>query len=269
MFSQAEGPVESATLSRSTPASASRPYLSVVIPAYNEAARIGATLDSLLPYLRSRGFRFEVLVVDDGSVDETIVAVEQRCDSEVTVISMVQNQGKGRAVRKGVERSNGEFILVTDADLSVPIEDLERLESYARNGHAIVCGSRGLAESDIRVRQTFYREQMGRIFNVIVRCLGLSRFRDTQCGFKLLRAREAREILSLCRIQRFAYDVELLFVARTLGFQIIEVPITWRNVPDSRVHPAKDAARMLWDVLGLRLRRIHWQSGGSSIPRSR
>lgn len=257
---RAGGALEPDKFSRSTPNLANRPYLSVVIPAYNEVVRIGSTLDVLLPYLRSRRFPFEVLVVDDGSVDGTIDAVEQRSDSEVTVIPMVRNQGKGRAVRLGVERSKGEFILVTDADLSVPIEDLERLEPYARNGHAVVCGSRGLAESDIRVRQTFYREQMGRIFNFIVRCLGLSSFHDTQCGFKLLRAREAREIFSHCRIQRFAFDVELLFVAHALGYQTTEVPISWRHVPESRVRPGRDAARMLWDVIGLRLHPIKSRS---------
>ena len=242
------------------PGSANRPHLSVVIPVYNEVVRIGSTLNLLLSYLRSRRFPFEVLVVDDGSVDGTIDAVEQRGDSEVMVIPMVRNQGKGRAVRLGVERSKGEFILVTDADLSVPIKDLERLEPYARNGCAVVCGSRGLAESDIRVHQNVYREQMGKIFNLIVRCLGLSSFHDTQCGFKLLRAREAREIFSHCRIQRFAFDVELLFVARALGYQTAEVPISWRHVPESRVRPVRDAARMLWDVIELRLHPIKSRS---------
>ena len=148
--------------------SESRP-LSVVIPAYNEASRIGPTLDALLAYLRSRGKFFEILVVDDGSVDETVGVVERRNDSEVKVLSLAVNRGKGAAVRRGVEESTGEFILITDADLATPIEDLERLEPFARNGHVVVCGSRALTASAIRIRQPFYREHMGKIFNLIIR----------------------------------------------------------------------------------------------------
>ncbi len=230
------------------------PRLSVLIPAYNEASRIGPTLDRVLEYMRSRGESFEVLVVDDGSVDGTAKAVERRGDSEVRVLSLPSNRGKGAAVRRGVEESSGEFILVMDADLSAPIEDLERLAPLARNGHSVVCGSRALPESDIRTRQPFYRDRMGKSFNFIIRCLGLSRFHDTQCGFKLLRAREAREIFARCHIDRFAFDVEILYLAEQLGFKTAEVPVSWQHVPESRVHAIWDSARMLFDVVALRLR---------------
>jgi dolichyl-phosphate beta-glucosyltransferase len=233
-----------------------RPHLSIVIPAYNEAARIGSTLDRVLAYMRSRGRPFEILVVDDGSVDGTVEAVQRRGDSEVSVIPLASNQGKGAAVRRGVEQSRGEFILVTDADLATPIEDLERLEPSARNGHAVVCGSRALAESEIRVRQPFHRDRMGKIFNLIIRGLGLTTFHDTQCGFKLLRTREAQEIFSRSLIRRFAFDVELLYIARRLGFRTAEVPVSWQHVPESRVHAVFDSARMLWDVIALRLRAV-------------
>ena len=232
-----------------------KPHLSVVIPAYNEAARIGLTLDRVLAYMRDRGQPFEILVVDDGSEDGTAEAVERQGDSEVRLIPLTANQGKGAAVRRGVEQSRGEFILLSDADLAAPIEDLERLEPFARNGHAVVCGSRALAESDIRVRQPFYRDRMGKIFNFIIRSLGLTGFHDTQCGFKLFRAREAREIFSRSRIHRFAFDVEILYLADQLGFRTVEVPVSWRHVPESRVHAVRDSVRMLWDVVALRLRR--------------
>jgi len=202
------------------------PRLSVVIPAYNEATRIGPTLDRVLAYIRSRGEPFEVLVVDDGSVDGTAETVERRGDSEVRVLVLAANQGKGAAVRRGVEESTGEFILITDADLAAPIEDLERLEPFARNGHAVVCGSRALAESEIRIRQPFYRDRMGKMFNFIIRALGLSSFHDTQCGFKLLRAEEAREIFARTHIDRFAFDVEILYLAEQLGFKTAEVPVS-------------------------------------------
>ena len=228
--------------------------LSVVIPAYNEATRIGPTLDRVLAYMRSRGEPFEVLVVDDGSVDGTAETVERRGDSEVRVLVLAANQGKGAAVRRGVEESTGEFILITDADLAAPIEDLERLEPFARNGHAVVCGSRALAESEIRIRQPFYRDRMGKMFNFIIRSLGLSSFHDTQCGFKLLRAGEAREIFARAHIDRFAFDVEILYLADQLGFKTAEVAVSWQHVPESRVHAVLDSARMLWDVIALRLR---------------
>ena len=237
--------------------------LSVVIPAYNEASRIGPTLDVLLAYLRSRGKFFEVLVVDDGSADETVGVVERRNDSEVKVLALAVNRGKGAAVRRGVEESTGEFILIIDADLATPIEDLERLEPFARNGHVVVCGSRALTDSAIRIRQPFYREHMGKIFNLIIRLLGLTNFHDTQCGFKLLRAREAREIFALSRIDRFAFDVEILYLAKQLGFKTAEVPVVWKHVPESRVRAVLDSTRMLRDVIALRLR-----SGGTRRPRS-
>ena len=230
------------------------PRLSVVIPAYNEATRIGPTLDRVLAYMTSRGESFEVLVVDDGSADETISTVARREDAEVRVLVLGANKGKGAAVRRGVEESTGELILITDADLAAPIEDLERLEPFARNGHAVVCGSRALAESDIRIRQPFYRDRMGKMFNFIVRSLGLSTFHDTQCGFKLLRAGEAREIFARAHIDRFAFDVEILYLAEQLGFKTAEVPVSWQHVPESRVHAVLDSARMLWDVIALRLR---------------
>ena len=230
------------------------PRFSIVIPAYNEAMRIGPTLDRVLAYMRSREESFEVLVVDDGSADETASTVAGRGESEVRVIVLAANKGKGAAARRGVEESRGELILITDADLAAPIEDLEQLEPFARNGHAVVCGSRALVESDIRVRQPFYRDRMGKTFNFIIRALGLSSLHDTQCGFKLLCADEAHEIFARARIDRFAFDVEILYLANQLGYKVAEVPVSWQHVPESRVHAVWDSARMLWDVLALRLR---------------
>ena len=194
-------------------------------------------------------------------MDGTAETVERRGDSEVRVLVLAANQGKGAAVRRGVEESTGEFILITDADLAAPIEDLERLEPFARNGHAVVCGSRALAESEIRIRQPFYRDRMGKMFNFIIRALGLSSFHDTQCGFKLLRTEEAREIFARTHIDRFAFDVEILYLAEQLGFKTAEVPVSWQHVPESRVHAVLDSARMLWDVIALRLR-----AGGMRSP---
>jgi dolichyl-phosphate beta-glucosyltransferase len=228
-------------------------HLSVVIPAYNEAKRIHATLNSLIAYLRSRARPFEVLVVDDGSTDDTAGEVKGRPDPELKLIPCSVNQGKGAAVRRGVAASRGELILLSDADLATPIEELSRLEARLGDGVAVVCGSRGLPDSRIVARQPPYRELMGKTFNHIVRRLGLSDFRDTQCGFKLFRAAAARDIFSRCRVDGFAFDVEALYLARRLGYLAVELPVAWRHVPESRVHPLGDAARMLWDSLRIRL----------------
>jgi dolichyl-phosphate beta-glucosyltransferase len=227
--------------------------LSVVIPAYNEEARLPDTLDRVLAYLRSRGQPFEVLVVDDGSTDGTAAAVERRGDPEVKLIRLGVNQGKGAAVRRGMLESRGERVLLTDADLSAPLDELPRLEARL-DDYPIVCGSRGLADSRIVVRQPFFRHQMGKTFNRILRLLGLTAFRDTQCGFKLFRGDVAREVCARCRVNGFAYDVELLYLAERLGHRALELPIVWAHVPESRVQPIVDSARMLSDVVRLRLR---------------
>jgi len=230
----------------------SDPWLSVVVPAYNEAARIQPTLDRIFNHLRRRGRPFEVLVVDDGSTDGTAERVDERAEPELRVIRSPRNEGKGAAVRRGVIASRGGLVLLTDADLSTPIEALERLEALLSEGAALVCGSRGLAASNIVEHQPFYRERMGKTFNRLVRLLGLTSFRDTQCGFKLFRGEAARDIFSRSRLNGFAFDVEVLYLARRLGYRALEVPVDWRHVPESRVHPLKDSARMLRDVIRLR-----------------
>lgn len=231
----------------------SRPLLSVVIPAYNEHARIHGTLDRVLPYLRARENPFELIVVDDGSVDETAASVEARGDPEIVVIRCAQNRGKGAAVRTGVLASRGDAILLTDADLSAPIEELSRLEASLSEGSDVACGSRGLRSSEIVRSQPIYRRQMGNVFNHILRLLALTSLRDTQCGFKLFRGQPAQDIFSRCTTDGFAFDVECLYLAERLGYRVAEVPVAWSHVPESRVHVAKDSARMLRDVLKIRL----------------
>lgn len=227
--------------------------LSVVIPAFNEAARLPSTLDRTLAHLRARGGTFAVFVVDDGSTDETAEVVATRRDAEVTLIRLQTNQGKGAAVRRGVLESRGSRVLVSDADLSTPIEELGRLEAVLDEGADIACGSRGLDESNILASQPVYRREMGNAFNVILRLLALTRLHDTQCGFKLFRGPVARDVFARCRLRGFAFDVECLYLAERLGYRVREVPVAWRHVPESRVHIVTDSTRMLRDVLWLRL----------------
>jgi len=232
----------------------SDPKTSVIIPAYNEEARIRPTLDGRLELVRSGKRSFEILVIDDGSNDGTAQVVGARAEPEIRIIRHESNRGKGAAVRRGVGESRGELVLVSDADLAIPIEHITQFEQWIDHGYSIVCGSRGLPESRALTRLPVYRKRMGKIFNWMVRAIQLTRFKDTQCGFKLFKGAAARDIFSRCRVDRFAYDVESLRLAERLGYRIVEVPISWRHVPESRVHPIVDATRMFVDLVRIRLR---------------
>jgi dolichyl-phosphate beta-glucosyltransferase len=227
--------------------------ISVVVPAFNEADRLPATLDRVLAFLRARGSAFDISVVDDGSTDATAAVVAGRSDPEVRLIRLGQNQGKGAAVRRGVLESQGTLTLVSDADLSTPIEELARLEAALDAGVDIVCGSRGLPDSTIVTSQPVHRRQMGNTFNVILRLLALTPLRDTQCGFKLFRGSVARDVFARCTVRGFAYDVECLFLAERLGYRVRECPVAWSHVPESRVHITRDSTRMLRDACWLRV----------------
>lgn len=230
------------------------PAISVVIPAYREELRLPATLERVVGYLEARGCAFEVLVVDDGSPDRTADVARAYEARGVTLLRQPENRGKGAAVKRGVLASRGSLVLISDADLSTPIEDLERLEREI--GEApVVLGSRALASSEITCHQPFYREAMGKTFNWILRRLGLVRFRDTQCGFKLLAGEEARRLFAELTVERFAYDVELVLLAQAHGLAVREVGVRWADSAASRVNPLVDSARMLWDVLRLAMRR--------------
>lgn len=229
--------------------------LSVVIPAYNEEQRLGGTLKRVVEYLRDRAEGFEVLVVDDGSQDRTAEIAGEYPDPPVRTLRLEANRGKGAALKAGVLASRGEWVLLCDADLSTPIEDLEVLE--ARQSEApMILGSRAVADSRVTQHQPVYREMMGKTFNGILRLLALVEERDTQCGFKLIRGELARELFGQLSVERFAYDVELVCLAKDRGARVIEQGVRWEDSPNSRVHPIRDSANMLMDVLGLRLRRL-------------
>lgn len=228
--------------------------LSVVIPAFNEESRIGATLRSVLDYLTQRSIDSEVIVVDDGSRDETVAVAERVGDPRIRIVQLPENQGKGAALRSGVLVSSGDWVLVTDADLSTPIEDLEKLQRWTEDAD-LIFGSRAVEGARIERHQPRHREWMGRTFNRILRLLGLTTLRDTQCGFKLLRGPVARELFRKLSVTRFAYDVELTWVAQRAGYRVVEVGVRWRDSPASRVRPLRDSMRMFWDVVKIRFRR--------------
>jgi len=229
--------------------------LSIIIPAFNEEKRLGSTLDKVRSYLSKQPFSAEVIVVDDGSRDGT-AALVRKLQGEWSALKLIENginQGKGFSVTAGVLVSQGDRILFSDADLSTPIEEYERLGRALNGPLSIAIASRALDGADVQVHQAWYRETMGKTFNKIVKLLAGLPFEDTQCGFKLFTAPAARMIFPKLRTRHFAFDVEVLFIARRSSIPVREVPVRWANDPASRVDPLRDSSRMLLDVI-----RIRW-----------
>lgn len=232
------------------------PELSIVIPAFNEEKRLGASLDAAFAYLEERGSPFEVLVVDDGSLDRTVEVARAYEERGVRTLLLGVNQGKGAALRRGVLESRGERVLLSDTDFSTPIEEVEKLEERLSEAE-IAIGSRAVRDADVTIHQPFYRELMGKTFNKLIRLAGVGGISDTQCGFKLLRGEIARELFGEMVTPGFAFDVELLWLARRRGYRIAEVGVVWRNSPDSRVHPLLAPPKMLLEIA-----RFRWKHRG-------
>mgnify|MGYP001330397209 CR=1 FL=1 len=229
-------------------------YLSVVIPAYNEEKRIGSSLTRVYEYLKKRDFDFEIIVIDDGSKDKTLNLLTEysQKNPNLIVLKNENNQGKGFSVKKGILKSKGNIILFTDADLSTPIEEIDKLINYLKEGYQIAIGSRALPESRIEIYQVWYRQLMGKAFNKIIRIILNLDYYDTQCGFKCFQRTAALEIFKSMKISGFSFDIEVLFIANHRGLKIKEVPVRWYNSPESKVKVVRDSSRMLWDILKLR-----------------
>jgi dolichyl-phosphate beta-glucosyltransferase len=230
---------------------------SIVIPAYNEGQRLGATLEKVLAYIRQQGWDAEVIVVSDGSGDNTtdIVREYAKTNPNLRLIENPGNRGKGFSVRSGILSARGDIILFTDADLSSPIEEMPKLLDALSSGADIAIGSRWLRAELQTQRQSLHRQLFGRIFNLLLRLtLGLQ-FKDTQCGFKAFTRRAAQNILPLQRIERWGFDPEILFLARTFGFRVDEIPVRWGHSGGTRINPLIDGARMFQEML-----RIRWYS---------
>ena len=227
------------------------PHLSIVIPAYNEERRLPATLVDYVAYLSSRGFAYEVIVVNDGSSDRTKEVVENfsKLNPAVRLINLERNQGKGNAVKTGALSAEGELVLFADADGATPIAELKRLEDGILAGADVAIGSRAKKAEDTAVRTKLFLKIRGQTFNRIVNALLLPSIRDTQCGFKLFKRECAKFCFERQRSKGFSFDVEILYIAQQAGFAIAEIPINWTNIPGSKVHPILDPLRMLRDVI--------------------
>ncbi len=228
---------------------------SIVIPAYNESARLSETLEKVLAYTRQQDWDAEVIVVNDGSRDNTADIVREfaQKDQAVRLIENPGNRGKGYSVRNGILNARGDIVVFSDADLSSPIEEMPKLVQALASGADIAIGSRWLKVELQTQRQSLHRQLFGRIFNLLLRLsLGLQ-FADTQCGFKAFTRRAAQTILPLQRIERWGFDPEILFLARKFGFRVEEVPVLWGHSGGTRIHPLVDGAHMFQEML-----RVRW-----------
>jgi glycosyltransferase involved in cell wall biosynthesis len=230
------------------------PQLSIVIPAYNESARIELTLDRVMECVEKQGWDAEVLVVDDGSVDATakIVHAWMARYPRLHLIQNVGNRGKGYSVRNGLLQAAGEVVMFTDADLSAPMEEAERLLAAIADGADVAIGSRWMDKTRQTIHQPLYRKFFGRCFNWVTRTVMGLPFKDTQCGFKAFKRSAAQVIFRLQRIERWGFDPEILFIARKLGYEIREVPVTWGHDERSRMSYLRDGMKMLEEMAVIR-----------------
>jgi dolichyl-phosphate beta-glucosyltransferase len=247
------------------------PGLSIVVPAFNEARRLPRTLPRLIGYVEALGEPAEIVLVDDGSVDATgdvAVAIAAARD-HVRVLRGAQNRGKGASVRRGVLATRYAHVLFTDADLSAPIAEAAKLRAALAAGADVAIGSRRVTGAEVRVHQPWGRALAGRIFSRLVAVAFLPGIRDSQCGFKAFRRAAAAELFSRQRVERFAFDVEILWLARRLGYRIAEVPVAWRDDPASHIRLRRDVPGMLADLAGVRLRALvggYGPRGGGAAP---
>ncbi len=228
---------------------------SIVIPAYNEGARLGVTLEKVVGYVSAQGWNAEVIVVNDGSRDNTAEIARGFAEKNpmVRVVENPGNRGKGYSVRNGMLNARGEVVVFSDADLSSPIEEMPKLLQALAGGADIAIGSRWLRAELQTQRQSLHRQLFGRIFNLLQRMILGLRFKDTQCGFKAFTRRAAQTILPLQRIERWGFDPEILFLARKFGFRVEEVPVHWGHAGGTRINPLVDGARMFQELV-----RIRW-----------
>jgi dolichyl-phosphate beta-glucosyltransferase len=231
----------------------STPLLSIIIPAYNEGSRLPTTLPQVVEFVQTQPYGTEVILVNNNSQDNTArIAAEFAATFPFICVLDEPNQGKGAAVRTGIMAGRGDYLFIADADLSMPIEEINKFLPPQAESYDVAIGSRE-APGAVRYDEPEYRHLMGRIFNFIVKALAVRGFQDTQCGFKSFRRIVAHDLVGQQTIDGWAFDVELLFIAQQRGYKIVEVPIDWYYQANSRVNPVADSIRMVREVLKIRL----------------
>ncbi len=241
---------------------------SFVIPAYNEGVRLRPTLHALIRHIQEQNWDAEILVVNDGSTDDTAQIVREygKAHPQVLLVENPGNRGKGFSVRNGMLHAHGDICLFSDADLSSPITEAQKLFDAIAHGADIAIGSRWLRAELQTERQPLYRQAFGRIYNLVLRVfLGL-RFADTQCGFKAFRRDAAQRIFPLQRIERWGFDPEILFLARRAGLRVEEVPVLWAHSEGTRLHPFRDGLRMFLEVIRIRWYAIAGNYAADAVP---
>lgn len=230
------------------------PDISIVIPAYNEEERIPLTLEKIIDYLDSHKYSFEIIVVNDGSRDNTVKVVKECMKScaKLRLLHNLRKTGKGFSVKKGMFNSHGKYVFFSDADLSTPIEEIEKLLFFLKNNYDVVFGSRCARDSQVLVRATWYRDALGRVFGFLLRHIVLPWVKDSQCGFKGFRKDVISDLFNLQRLNGFAFDVEILFIARKLGLSTKEIGVRWINSPKSKLNPVIDSFKMLIELFKVR-----------------
>lgn len=229
--------------------------ISIVVPAYNEEKVIEKNLNIISEYCEKKFAKFEIIVVDDGSIDRTKEILRKSKDKNLKILINKENKGKGYSVKKGILKAKYEYVLFTDSDLATPIFELEKFVKEIKN-YDIVIASRNLKESNILKKQSFFRRSMGKSFALITRVITNTKFKDTQCGFKLFRTKPAKEIVRKQTIDGWAFDVELLTIARKKNYLVKEIGVKWINDEDSRVNPIKDSIKMLSEIIKIRIKEF-------------
>ena len=229
-------------------------HVSIIIPIYNEEKNIKKNIEKIYSFFDNY-LDFEIIIVNDGSTDKSLEVLQQINFTNIKIISNQKNIGKGAASRKGVEKSNGEMILITDADLSAPIDEFDKLYDVYRKGYDIVIGSRSAHDADLLIKQTKMRIISGKIYNILACFILNLNFKDTQCGFKLFKSSKIKEIMTYSIINRFSIDTEILFLAKKLKFSIFEKGIIWRDSPNTSVRLVNDSINMFCDLLIIRTKK--------------
>ena len=243
----------------------SGPKLSIVIPAYNEERRLPPTLEVVVAWIRRQPFACEVVIVDDGSKDATADAARRALDGvDHRVLAHGTNRGKGAGIKTGMTAARGEYVLMTDADLSTPIEEVERFLALHDTGVPVVIGTRKAPGANVLRRQNALRERMGRVYTLLSNALICPGVSDFTCGFKCFRADACRDVFGRLREDGWAYDTEVLYLARRLGYEVRELPVRWTNDPSTRVRILRDAAGSFAGLVRIRTRVLLGRYG---LPR--